>query len=287
MLDNPIARVVIQQLLNGNAFYLAMILLTFAAVSTWIVHEPGRWTKIGRRAECTLGIVLLGMTLSFLSFGWVFYLAMLCVVCVFRRRMPFSKARYIGLAAIVGLAVYEGEFFRSSAPTDQPRPIVVYGDSLSAAFLVEPDETWSAIVGRETGRPVDNRAVAGSRTADALARQLNDPVSDATAVVLIGGNDQLDGTPVDEYERELETLVIDLVARGNRVIVVEPPVSPTSPRYGWIQPTASSENVTWVRRRVVANVLFGDPAWSSDGLHLSRAGHEVMAKRILEYLTPP
>lgn len=130
MLDEPAIRWIIQQLLNGNAFYLAMGLVAFAAVSTWVVHEPGRWTKIGRRAAGAVGIVLLAMTVSFLSFSWIACLAVLVALCLFRKRMPPSKTRYVAIFLLFGLAIYNAEFFRAGSPTEQP-PASSYSATVS------------------------------------------------------------------------------------------------------------------------------------------------------------
>jgi acyl-CoA thioesterase-1 len=104
--------------------------------------------------------------------------------------------------------------------------ILVYGDSLSAAYGIGQKEGWVTLLEerlkqRKLDYNVANASISGETTSggaaridDALARFRPDVV-----IVALGGNDGLRGLPVGEIKANLERIVRAAQARKARVLV--------------------------------------------------------------------
>lgn len=105
--------------------------------------------------------------------------------------------------------------------------VLVVGDSLSAAYGIDRDDGWVALLEErlaDTGREVRvvNASITGdttrggrTRLPDALSRHEPDVV-----VIELGGNDGLRGIPLAETRRNLAAMVEDARAAGARVLLV-------------------------------------------------------------------
>jgi acyl-CoA thioesterase-1 len=105
--------------------------------------------------------------------------------------------------------------------------ILVYGDSLSAAYGIGQKEGWVTLLEerlkqRKLDYSVANASISGETTSggaaridDALARFKPDVV-----IVALGANDGLRGLPVAEIKSNLERIVRAAQARKARVLVV-------------------------------------------------------------------
>ena len=104
--------------------------------------------------------------------------------------------------------------------------ILVYGDSLSAAYGIGQKEGWVTLLEerlkqRRLDYSVANASISGETTSggatridDALARFKPDVV-----IVALGGNDGLRGLPVSEIKANLERIVRAAQARKAKVLV--------------------------------------------------------------------
>jgi acyl-CoA thioesterase-1 len=104
--------------------------------------------------------------------------------------------------------------------------LLVYGDSLSAAYGIGQKEGWVTLLEerlkqRKLDYNVANASISGETTSggaaridDALARFRPDVV-----IVALGGNDGLRGLPVGEIKANLERIVRAAQARKARVLV--------------------------------------------------------------------
>jgi acyl-CoA thioesterase-1 len=105
--------------------------------------------------------------------------------------------------------------------------ILVYGDSLSAAYGIGQKEGWVTLLEerlkqRRLDYSVANASISGETTSggaaridDALARHRPDIV-----IVALGGNDGLRGLPVPEIKANLARIVGAAQARKARILVV-------------------------------------------------------------------
>jgi len=110
----------------------------------------------------------------------------------------------------------------SAAPT-----ILVYGDSLSAAYGIPQSEGWVALLGerlkqRKANYTVVNESISGETTAGGAARigAALARTKPAIVIVELGGNDGLRGLPVAQMKANLTAIVQASKRQGARVILV-------------------------------------------------------------------
>jgi len=106
------------------------------------------------------------------------------------------------------------------------RTLLVFGDSLSAAYGLSPDQGWVHLLGdraaRIDGWHVVNASVSGETTAGGLRRLPADLARHKPAMVVIalGANDALRGQPIAGIRDNLEKMVrLARQARAEPVLV--------------------------------------------------------------------
>ncbi len=109
-----------------------------------------------------------------------------------------------------------------AAPT-----ILVYGDSLSAAYGIPQNEGWVALLverlkQRKSNYTVDNASISGETSAGGAARIEAVLARSKPAIVIVelGANDGLRGLPVAQMKINLTAIVHAAKRQGARVILV-------------------------------------------------------------------
>ena len=143
------------------------------------------------------------------------------------------------------------------AAAGQPT-VLVFGDSLSAGYGIDVDQSWTALLQERLGdegyeHRVINASISGETTEGGAAR-----IGDALArfqpelvVLELGGNDGLRGFPPERIEANLRAVIEEARASGADVVLLGIRIPPNyGPRY-----TQAFENVY----RKLANEL--DVPW--------------------------
>ncbi len=113
-------------------------------------------------------------------------------------------------------------------------PVLVLGDSLSAAHGLRSDEGWVSLLGKRLAattpaRGVVNASISGETTAGGLARlpTLLAEHKPSVLVVELGANDALRGLPVAAPRANLERIITLATEAGARVLLlgIEIPVN--------------------------------------------------------------
>ena len=106
------------------------------------------------------------------------------------------------------------------------RTLLVFGDSLSAAYGLSPDQGWVHLLGERAARidgwRVVNASISGETTAGGLRRLPADLERHKPAIVVIalGANDALRGQPIAGIRDNLEKMVrLARQARAEPVLV--------------------------------------------------------------------
>ena len=113
------------------------------------------------------------------------------------------------------------------ARADGAAPILVVGDSLSAAYNIAVDEGWVALLERRLrstgyGQPVVNASVSGETSRGALAR-LPDLLTrhrPGIVIIEIGGNDALRGLSLDVFRKNLSEMIEAAQDANARVLLL-------------------------------------------------------------------
>ena len=141
---------------------------------------------------------------------------------VVRRPMQWA----IGLLLLLALLP---AFAQAQAPAaaEQPRTVLVMGDSLSAGYGMAAHEGWVSLLGERlarerTGWRVVNASISGETTAGGCSRIVGEVLRHRPAVVVIalGANDGLRGLPLREARRNLARMIGASQHVGARVLLV-------------------------------------------------------------------
>lgn len=267
--------------ISGMAFFLGIAIVVCAAV----VLALSRWSLPKRIAGPILLVGVCFVALSAVPVpGWA-YAVWACAVgaelVVYHRapdRATPSRVALVGVlavsAALVGLEI-PYHLGRHVAYPDHG-VIYVVGDSLSmGADTLE--QNWPQRLGTLAGLPTQNLGFGGATVASALSNAKRIQGDAALVILEIGGNDLLGGTPAAKFEDDLRTMLEVVCLEDRAVLMIELPLPPTYNRFGSIQRRLAREyGVQLVPRRVLARVLTTSGA-TTDGLHLSNEGHELLA----------
>jgi len=178
------------------------------------------------------------------------------------------------------------------------RTILVFGDSLSAALGIRPEQGWVALLAQRLqaqgyGYQVVNASVSGETSAGGLERlpralQLHEP---AIVILELGPNDGLRGLPVSAMHANLARMVELAQAAHARVLLVGMRIPPNyGPRYTEEFAAAYSELAKQYHLPLVPFLLEKvalDPSlMQADGLHPNAAAEPAVLDTLWPYLKP-
>jgi acyl-CoA thioesterase-1 len=130
---------------------------------------------------------------------------------------------HLGVIAIIFNATIAISSLTAEAKT--PVKIVAFGDSLTAGYLLKPDQSFPAQLSKALaakGYAVDvtNAGVSGDTTAAGLERFEWAVPPDTEAVILeLGANDALRGQPPAEAKANLERIIVRLKERNVAILL--------------------------------------------------------------------
>jgi acyl-CoA thioesterase I len=117
--------------------------------------------------------------------------------------------------------------------------IMVFGDSLSAAYNIDPARGWVALLGEKLKKhappaSVINASISGETTQGGRARLATDLGRHKPTIVLLelGANDALRGLPLADTRRNLETMIAEIRRAGATPILIGVQIPPNyGPQY--------------------------------------------------------
>lgn len=135
--------------------------------------------------------------------------------------------RNAAIVATIALTVVMGATFPAAAKETPlaPERIMVFGDSLSAAYGLNPAEGWVALLAtalKPRGVTVVNASISGETTRGGLNRILGDLQRQKPTIVLIalGANDALRGLPIADTRKNLDAIINAVRAANARPVVI-------------------------------------------------------------------
>jgi len=165
----------------------------------------------------------------------------------------------------------------------EPPTVLVFGDSLSAGYGIEVDQSWASLLQarlREQGyeHRVINASISGETAAGGAARisaalENFDP---ALVIVELGGNDGLRGFPPAQIQENLDTIVASSRDAGAAVVIlgIRIPMN-YGPRYrdafeAVFREVASDHDVPWIEF-FMDGIALNDDLMQGDGIHPNAA----------------
>jgi acyl-CoA thioesterase-1 len=198
------------------------------------------------------------------------------------------RMRFFGLLLFIGLAGAT-----HAAPT-----ILVFGDSLSAAYGIPRESGWVALLAQrlQAGKPayqVVNASVSGETTAGGLSRlpALLAAHRPHLTILALGANDGLRGLPLTHTARNLEAM-IDLAEKpGGKVLLVGMQLPPnygpayTSKFQALFAAVANKKKVRLVPF-LLAGIATQPDRFQADGLHPTAQAQPILLDTVWHGLAP-
>ncbi|HTV77736.1 MAG TPA: arylesterase [Steroidobacteraceae bacterium] len=184
------------------------------------------------------------------------------------------------------------------AAAAQNRIILSFGDSLSAAYRLQPEQGWVALLQQRLhtegyGYQIINASVSGETSTGGLERLPHLLATHHPAIVLLelGANDGLRGLPLPLVRDNLGHMIALAKDSGARVLLLGIKLPPNyGPRYGNGFADLYSQLASQYHVPLVPFLLEGvalDPAlMQDDGLHPVAAGEPRVLDTVWPYLVP-
>jgi acyl-CoA thioesterase-1 len=177
------------------------------------------------------------------------------------------------IAAILGYALW-----RDVAGSEVR--LVAFGDSLTYGTGSAQGGGYVTDLEKDLGISIENLGVPGDTTADALQRLDAALAAEPDVVILLlGGNDYLQGVPLQETAAHLSEIIEGFQAAGARVLLLGITAGPgDATGRAFFAALAEKHKVAYVPD-VLAGVS-GVPALMSDLLHPNDAGYALVAQKV-------
>jgi acyl-CoA thioesterase-1 len=178
------------------------------------------------------------------------------------------------------------------------KSILVFGDSLSAAYGIAQARGWVALLAERLKRErpdysVVNASISGETTAGGLARIDSALEKHRPAIVILelGGNDGLRGLPVLQMKQNLSTMVARAQKAGARVLLVGIRVPPNyGPAYTDAFEAAFRDVAQTHRAALLPFMLDGisekDELFQPDRIHPTQEAQPVIERHVWGALKP-
>lgn len=191
-------------------------------------------------------------------------------------------------------------FAASSAepgPDDDP-VILILGDSLSAAYGMEIDQSWPSLLQQRLHQNgytyrVFNSSIAGDTTQGGRTRlpRLLESHRPDVVIIELGGNDGLRGLPVDVTRDNLSFLIESSRSSGADVVLAEIKIPPNYGRTYTEMFNANYRTLTDEHEVVLLPFLLQDIALEPDlmlpdGIHPNAAAQPLIVDQVWRVLEP-
>jgi acyl-CoA thioesterase-1 len=178
------------------------------------------------------------------------------------------------------------------------RTILVFGDSLSAAYGIRPEQGWVALLTQRLqaqgyGYQIVNASVSGETTSGGLQRlpralQLHQP---GIVVLELGANDALRGLPLSGTRANLAQMVRLSQEAGARVLLVGIRIPPNygaryTEEFASVFPELAKQYHLPLVPFLLQDVALNPARMQEDGMHPNAAGEAPIVDTVWPYLKP-
>ena len=177
-------------------------------------------------------------------------------------------------------------------------PIMVFGDSLSAAYDLEIEQGWAWLLQdrlRDSGdeRDVINLSVSGETTGGGLAR-LPDALARYQPSVLVlelGANDGLRGLSIQRMQRNLTQMVNQAQQSGAQVLLIGMRLPPSYGRryvsaFEAVYPEVAASESTALMPFLLEAIALDESMFLPDRLHPTAEAQPILLDQIWGFLKP-
>jgi acyl-CoA thioesterase I len=176
--------------------------------------------------------------------------------------------------------------------------ILVFGDSLSAAHGLRPEQGWVALLvarlrAQGYGYEVINASVSGETTTGGLTRLPRELHLTRPGILILelGANDALQGLPLDLARQRLADMIRQAQTAGARVLLLGLLIPPNyGPRYteqfASMYPSLARQLHTALVPFLLRGVALDPNLMQQDGLHPNARGEPLVLDTLWPYLRP-
>ncbi len=179
------------------------------------------------------------------------------------------------------------------APTVTAKTIVVYGDSLSAAFGINPTQGWVELLAQDLPPPyaLINASISGETSSGGLARLsvTLDELKPQLVLLELGANDGLRGGSTTLLKQNLQAMIEQIRMRDIDVVLIGISMPPSyGPRYidafrSVYRDLATELNVAFLD--FYREEFFSLEGYiQADGLHPTEAAQPAVRDLVLDFL---
>jgi acyl-CoA thioesterase-1 len=182
----------------------------------------------------------------------------------------------------------------ANAGSTEPPTVLIFGDSLSAGYGIEVNQSWAALLqARLNEQGYEHRVINASisgETTEGGATRIESALADFSPQLIIlelGGNDGLRGFPVTRIRTNLEKIVLRAKASGAAVVLLGIRI-PTNygPRYsaefeGVFRQVSENLDVQWIEF-FMDGIALNDDLLQEDRIH----PNELAQPRLLDNAWP-
>jgi len=186
----------------------------------------------------------------------------------------------------------------ATAAAPRERTLLVFGDSLSAAYGLRAEEGWvdqlqKRLAEQGYGYRVVNASVSGETTAGGRARlaraiEMHRP---QLVILELGANDGLRGLPVKDASANLSAMIGNIRQAKSHVLLVGILLPPNyGTRYAndfaAIYPALSKEHGVPLLPFLLDGIALEARYMQADGLHPNAAGQPLVLENVWKHLKP-
>lgn len=184
------------------------------------------------------------------------------------------------LPAVVAMAAAIVAGCSDSPTSPSSTTVIAFGDSITFGIGTTGRNDYVSRLSARTGVSIVNSGRPGDTTGDALGRLDGSVLSRDPQIVIVflGGNDILQGVPVQQRISNITTVIERIRADGALVILVGIGSGVLDPFNGALPAIAGQTSSILVPN--VLDGILGVPDLMADAIHPNDAGHAIIADRI-------
>jgi acyl-CoA thioesterase I len=185
-----------------------------------------------------------------------------------------------------------------AASSSGGRTLLVFGDSLSAAYGLQVDQGWVALLQKRLdaqgyGYRVVNASVSGETTSGGRARLARalDQHKPALVILELGANDGLRGLPVKDAEGNLAAMITAIRATKTKLLLIGIVIPPNygqqyATSFADMYPKLAAAHKVALLPFLLDGVALESRLMQSDGLHPNALGQPRVLENVWSSLKP-
>ncbi len=181
---------------------------------------------------------------------------------------------------------------------DERQAVLVVGDSLSAGYGMDADQTWVAMLETRLqeegyGYRVINASISGDTTGNGLRRlpralSIHQP---EIVIIELGGNDGLRGLPVEVMRSNLESMIGKARAAGAMVVLAGILIPPNygedyANAFAAVYPALAAKYDLPLIPFFLDGVALDPSKLQADGIHPNTAAQPILLENVWRVLSP-